>query len=86
MKRRYGVICSFFVGFLALSLMCYASYRYAERNGEQETIRRFGRVHRPELKKNRQFPAIRNMSWRSIVGKQRRRRGKRQQCLPNISA
>ena len=36
MKRRYGVICSFFVGFLALSLMCYASYRYAERNGEQE--------------------------------------------------
>lgn len=36
MKRRYGVICSFFIGFLALSLMCYASYRYAERSGESE--------------------------------------------------
>lgn len=36
MKRRYGVICSFFVGFLVLSLMCYGSYRYAERKSEKE--------------------------------------------------
>lgn len=36
MRRRYGVICSFFIGFLALSLMCYATYRYAEENGDVE--------------------------------------------------
>ena len=36
MKRRYGVICSFFAGFLVLSLMCYGSYRYAERKSQQD--------------------------------------------------
>lgn len=36
MKRKYGIICSFFAGFLVLSLMCYGSYRYAEHKMEQE--------------------------------------------------
>lgn len=38
MKRRYGVICSFFVGFLALSIMCFASYRYAEQNEDKDPV------------------------------------------------
>lgn len=40
MKRRYGVICIFFVGFLALSIMCFASYRYAEQNEDKDPVRK----------------------------------------------
>lgn len=40
MKRRYSVICIFFIAFLALSLMCYGSYRYAEHKSIQEQKRK----------------------------------------------
>lgn len=38
MRRRYGVICSFFAGFLIISLMCYGSYRYADNKSDEEQI------------------------------------------------
>ena len=38
MRRRYGVICSFFAGVLIISLMCYGSYRYADKTEEEEQV------------------------------------------------
>lgn len=38
MRRRYGVICSFFIGFLVISLLCYGSFRYADRTEEEEQV------------------------------------------------
>lgn len=43
MKRKYSVICVFFLSFLALSLMCYGSYRYAENRSVQERKERKSR-------------------------------------------
>lgn len=43
MKRKYSVICVFFLSFLALSLMCYGSYRYAEHRSVQERKERKSR-------------------------------------------
>lgn len=38
MGRRYGVICSFFAGVIIISLMCYGSYRYADKPEEEEQV------------------------------------------------
>lgn len=36
MNRKYVAICSFFVAFLVLSLICYGSYRYAGKQAEEQ--------------------------------------------------
>lgn len=36
MRRRYIVICSFFIASLLLAGMCYGSYRYSERVAEEK--------------------------------------------------
>lgn len=39
MNRRYIVICSFFSAFLVLSVLCYGSYRYAQKQERDKQIR-----------------------------------------------
>lgn len=36
MNRKYVVICSFFLAFMVLTVICYGSYRYANRQTEKE--------------------------------------------------
>ena len=36
MNRKYIVICSFFVAFLVLSLLCYGSFEYAKKQEQKE--------------------------------------------------
>ena len=38
MNRKYIVICSFFVAFFVLSLLCYGSFEYAKKQ-EQKVFR-----------------------------------------------
>ena len=38
MRRRYGVIIIFCVAFVALSLMCFESYRYATHKNEEKQV------------------------------------------------
>lgn len=38
MNRRYVVICSFFAAFLVLSVLCYGSYRYAEKQEKVKQV------------------------------------------------
>ena len=38
MNRRYIVICSFFSAFLVLSVLCYGSYRYAQKQERDKQI------------------------------------------------
>lgn len=39
MNRKYLVICSFFLAFMVLSVLCYSSYRYADRQAEKKKSR-----------------------------------------------
>lgn len=39
MSRKYVVICTFFFAFMVLSLLCYSSFRYAEKQAEEEASR-----------------------------------------------
>ena len=36
MNRKYIVICSFFVAFFVLSLLCYGSFEYAKKQEQKE--------------------------------------------------
>ncbi len=38
MNRKYMVICSFFAAFLVLSVLCYGSYRYAQKQEQNNRI------------------------------------------------
>ena len=36
MNRKYIVICSFFVAFFVLSLLCYGSFEYAKKQEQKK--------------------------------------------------
>lgn len=38
MNRKYVMICSFFLAFMVLTVICYSSYRYANRQEKEEEI------------------------------------------------
>lgn len=38
MNRKYVMICSFFLAFMVLTVICYSSYRYTNRQEKEEEI------------------------------------------------
>lgn len=39
MSRKYVVICTFFFAFMVLSLLCYSSFRFAEKQAKEDASR-----------------------------------------------
>ena len=67
MNRKYIVICSFFVAFFVLSLLCYGSFEYAKKQEQKKKGQK-----RKKMRKARAFlQNVRHIQAAETGGKRR---------------